>query len=413
MSRTGWKRLQQLTRCVAGWDWFWWIAGVAGILAIGICLSWRFWEDLHGDEESLSTTVRNLGLVIGGVIAILLAVWRSHVAARQADTAQRGLLNERYQKGAEMLGNDVLSVRLGGIFTLDCLAIEHPEQYHIQIMKLFCAFVRHPTAYDCIEVKQDDVETEPNIEEKQRDLNPQLREDVQAVITCIGTREEAGLALERKANFVLDLNGAGLSWAQLSGANLARADLSHANLRHSNFFSTRLQAADLSEPFPSGPNQPQARLQIRTEMTSAMSKTIDFSSVHGLRANLSRARLQGANLSGAVLPGADLSGALLLKANLSKAFLSHVNLFKAVLIGADLSKAFLLSANLSGAQLAQGNLSGAILSDAKLYGANLFLASLQGADLSGAVLVKADAQYLATGITQEQLDLRCTDFGGQ
>ena len=100
-------------RCVTGWDGLWWIVVGACILVIGIILSWCYWDVLHGCQESVSATVRNMGVVIGGVIAIVLAVWRSMVAERQADTAQQGLLNERYQKGAEMLGSDLLSVRAG------------------------------------------------------------------------------------------------------------------------------------------------------------------------------------------------------------------------------------------------------------------------------------------------------------
>ena len=45
-----------------------------------------------------------------------------------------------------MLGSEVLSVRLGGIYALQRLAEEWPDQYHIQIMRLFCAFVRLPTS---------------------------------------------------------------------------------------------------------------------------------------------------------------------------------------------------------------------------------------------------------------------------
>ena len=30
-------------------------------------------------------------------------------------------------------------------YALQRLAEEHPERYHIQIMRLFCAFVRNPT----------------------------------------------------------------------------------------------------------------------------------------------------------------------------------------------------------------------------------------------------------------------------
>ena len=92
--------------------------------------------------------------------ALPLAIWRGLVAdrqasasqqqaseaQRQAETAQGVLLNERYQTGAEMLGNETLSVRLGGIYALQRLAEEYPHQYHLQVMRLFCAFVRNPTA---------------------------------------------------------------------------------------------------------------------------------------------------------------------------------------------------------------------------------------------------------------------------
>ena len=98
--------------------------------------------------ESGSTTVRNLGLLIAGLIALPLAIWRSWVAQRQADTAQHNLLNERYRQGAEMLDSEILSVRLGGIYALQRLAADNPKHYHIQIMQLLCAFVRHPPAVE-------------------------------------------------------------------------------------------------------------------------------------------------------------------------------------------------------------------------------------------------------------------------
>ena len=144
MSSISEKRFLRLILCVARREGFWWGAGIAALLTTGILLSWVYWEDLRGDHESLSTTIRNLAFVIGGIIAIVLAVWRSVVAERQANTAQRSLLNERYQKGAEMLGNDVLSVRLGGVYALQRLAEEDSKQYHIQVMRLFCAFVSDP-----------------------------------------------------------------------------------------------------------------------------------------------------------------------------------------------------------------------------------------------------------------------------
>ena len=66
-------------------------------------------QDWLSNLESWSTIIRNFGLVIAAVIALWFAKKRIVVSDRQAETAQRGLLNERYQKGAEMLGSRVLS----------------------------------------------------------------------------------------------------------------------------------------------------------------------------------------------------------------------------------------------------------------------------------------------------------------
>ena len=93
--------------------------------------------------ESGSTTIRNLGFVIAGLVALPLAVWRARVADRQAEATQRqaetahdDLRNRRYQESAAMLGSDVLAVRMAGIYALERLAEDHPEKYHIEIMKL-------------------------------------------------------------------------------------------------------------------------------------------------------------------------------------------------------------------------------------------------------------------------------------
>ena len=43
-----------------------------------------------------------------------------------------------------MLGSESLSVRLAGIYSLEWLAKEDPEQYHIQIMQSFCSFATNP-----------------------------------------------------------------------------------------------------------------------------------------------------------------------------------------------------------------------------------------------------------------------------
>ena len=94
------------------------------VIAASAVISVLFWGQL-GADESLSSTIRYIVLAAAGAIALPLAFWRSitadsqsntalkqsatalslaDAALRQADTAHRGLVNERYQKGAEMLG---------------------------------------------------------------------------------------------------------------------------------------------------------------------------------------------------------------------------------------------------------------------------------------------------------------------
>ena len=96
--------------------------------------------------------LRNVGLLVGGVFAFVFAGWRAWVAERQAnaarrqaETADRGLLNDRHQKAVEMLGSGVLTVRLGGIYALQGLAEQQPEGYYVPVMQQLCSFVRHPT----------------------------------------------------------------------------------------------------------------------------------------------------------------------------------------------------------------------------------------------------------------------------
>ena len=170
---------------------------IAALLVVAGFFVWCFWEWLRMvplGYESGTATVRNLGLLVTAIIALPLAIWRSIVADRQAATARRqseiaahSLLNERYQKGAEMLGSTVLSVRLGGIYALQRLAEENPAQYHVPIIQLFCTFARNPT-------QREESQGKPKNQPSQESAR---REDVQAVMTAISRRSEAGRVYER------------------------------------------------------------------------------------------------------------------------------------------------------------------------------------------------------------------------
>ena len=293
------------------------------VLAAAVVLSVFLWEWLQtgpNGPESGSTTIRNLSFVTAGLIGLPLAIWRSLVSERQADaahrqaeTAQQDLLNERYQQGAEMLGSDALTVRLGGIYALQRLAAEHPSQYHIQIMQLLCAFACHSTS-------QQDRETES---ENLTNKISGLRIDVLAVVMAISSCHARQAKLESDAKFQLDLAGVNLSSGRLDGINLSGARLWGANLSGASLASVNLQSARLNG------------------------------------ANLSAARLHSADLSDATLSSADLSDARLFGANLSRARLNRANLSNARLRRSTLMQAELWRANLAGASLADANLTSA------------------------------------------------------
>ena len=328
------------------------VAGGLGVtVVVTIALAVILWEWLNGGDSG-STTVRNVALVLMGVIALPLALWRSVVADRQAKTAQQGLLNERYQKGAEMLGSNVLSVRLAGIYALQSLAAEH-QQYHIQIMSLFCAFGRLPTRDQSLEAEQAPV---------QPDAPLGIRQDVESVMEALGHRTETQKALERKENYRLDMRGAELSEAQIMGADLSNAMFHHSNLSGAHFSNT-----DLTDAFLVDANLSRAQFYevdfTRTGLVSA-----NFSDAMLQDATMVRLSLHNVNLSGANLGGAHLSGSLLQYATLAGAWLDHADLSGANFLRADLSHARLDKADLSGSQFLEANLAGANISEANISG---------------------------------------------
>ena len=286
-SRWDWIVRNKFVTCVIVW-----------LLVFGVVVVCRHWGWIV--TESGSTIIRNLGLVVGGLIAIGFGVWRGVVADRQAKasqdqakTSQRSLLNERYQRGAEMLGRPVLAVRLGGIYALRHLAEDAPKLYHVQIMRLLCAFVRNPP----VDKDRDDNARPTGTERKPNIKGYQVREDVQEAMTAIGTRSDTDVELEKKADppFLPDLSDAYLPFVWLHKANLTGADLTHARFYPEN-------------------------LTVQEQPKNAELLMAD-------------AYLQGANLSNAFLTGADLTCADL-----------SANLSNTVLVGANLTDAFLSKA---------------------------------------------------------------------
>ena len=299
-----------------------WISASAFSLVIGFVGLIVLWGWLSGGEfegepgsEPRSATIRNIGFIIAGLVTLPLLIWRGVVADkqalaaqrqadiaqqqvekaqqqvdtahRQAETAQQGLRNERYQKGADMLGSKVLSVRMGGIYALQRLAREHPEEYHIQIMRLLCAFVRRPTA-------DKDYETElyNNIRDKLHHNieGPVAREDVQDAMQAIGARSEKEVELEEDQKFQLDLSHARLRHMNLRDRSLTRrTNLTGAYLYNADLFDANLISVDLTNAWFRGANLSEAKLfdavLFKSDLMHARVSETVFDGVKGLTQN--------------------------------------------------------------------------------------------------------------------------------
>lgn len=132
-----------------------------------------------------------------------------------------------------MLGSDVLATRLGGIYALQGLAQDDPERYHVQILRLFCAFVKRPNENDY----------------ELRDQRDKVRDDVQAAMYAISACRQRSITLTYELNekYRPDFTGSDLRQADLASMNLSNADFPHADLSRAYLAHAKLGGSFLFE----------------------------------------------------------------------------------------------------------------------------------------------------------------------
>jgi hypothetical protein len=163
-----------------------------------------------------------LGALAGAVALYLL---RSSNRERREETRERELI-ERFTRAIDQLGHPALDVRLGGIYSLERLAREWPEN-HPPIVEILAAYVREHAQL-------------PARANGRREARRRPGTDVQASLTVLGRRV---LAYDNDAP--VGLAHTALAGATLTGAHLERAQLSGSNLEDADLFKAHLNAADL------------------------------------------------------------------------------------------------------------------------------------------------------------------------
>ena len=297
--------------------------------------------------ESGSATLRNIGLLIVAAIGMPFAIWRTMVAGKQAQIAQRSLRNERYQKAVEMLGNSVLSVRLGGIYALHQLAKEEPAHYHVQAMRLFSAFLRHPPALSTTDTDQ--MATLIEVAGQEAKSGTHVRRDIEDIFRTLGARTKEEIEVETKSGYELVIYEANLRGLKIRDVTEfkytldpkkgtltqherpRRENLSNVHFRRVDFSNVDLSFTNMSEGEFWDPTFVDARLE-ETDLSgtswdggtleAAMLSSADLSNANFLRVSMSGANMDRANLTGVVFQETDLSGATFRDANISGACFS-------------------------------------------------------------------------------------------
>ena len=330
-----WHWLRRLYAAVirSGWTWsVLTLVVIAMIIGLPIYVwGWRPVWDWLSDNETNGATIRNVGLVLAGIVAFPIAIWRGVVAQRQAKAAEQDLQNERYQTGAELLGHATLSARLGGVYALQQLDSEFPDRYHIPVMRLFCAFARHPTSDASLD--QQVVQRTQHTSYIGRELS--LRADVQAVMEVIALRDRRSIEIEMAdRNFRMSFHGANLHDLMLEDREMSDLGLIDANLTFATFSWTTFR---------------------NVEFWSCNLSFSRFASV-----DIEQTNWEHCNMEGAIFSNADLSNARLTECSLINANFKSANLTGVYFGGTDLAMVDFEDAELTGARFSHNGESSAL-----------------------------------------------------
>lgn len=272
------------------------------IIAILFFLGWRYsaWleiaEQLTPEDQITveNDALKTIAQVVGGSFFLFTAyfTWRStRTAEKNLAVSQEGQITDRLNKAiVNVSENDSLAKRLGGIYALERIAREYPEE-HWTIMEILTAYAReNPPPY----------EDQYPLQARKR-----LSTDTQAILTVLRRRRWQYEEWEKHTLNLREIyaSGGDLRGAYLRGADLRRADLRGCDLRGADLRKANLMGAHLLDADLRGADLREASL------TGAEITGVNFGGADLRGADLSAALFFGANFTGADLRGADVRGA--------------------------------------------------------------------------------------------------------
>lgn len=273
------------------------VAGTIGLLTALIgplaeLAGGEYVDNLKGKEraDAINAVRQTLLQASAGTIALIALA----VTAMTFFLNRRGQVTDRYMKAIGLIGSEKLGERIGGVYALEQVMRESPQD-HNTIIQVLAAFIRSNSPLN--QTEADNVEI-PVRQIRLANGWPMMaihaQADIQAALSVLGRRPE------RPERGMIDLQ-----MTNLKGANLVRGRFNDAvflgaDLRYSDLSGAQLNRADLSYCHLQG-----ARLY------KVSGNRASFHCANMRDSNIARANLDRADLSEADLAGADISWAIL------------------------------------------------------------------------------------------------------
>jgi hypothetical protein len=234
-----------------------WLAAKESLKLERDCLKLRYFWWLLANPKSQSFTLEIVKTFISafGIIATIsggIVLYLNYL------NAQERLISERFSKAIEQLGSQEEAVRLGGIYALERIATDSPQD-HWKIMEVLTSYIRQQSPLP-------EKRTEEELKKLQR-----VSIHVQAALTVIGRRNskqdprEKFLDLSSTNLYRADLKKVNLRQAYLLGAYLKQAYLENADLE-----GVSIEYASLQEAYLGGANLRRIHLGV---LVASMRKT--------------------------------------------------------------------------------------------------------------------------------------------
>jgi hypothetical protein len=245
--------------------------------------------------------------VFGGLIVIVSLLFTWGGMSQSQRNFEKGQHITRFSQAISFLGSNNTEQKIGGIYTLEQIAKESPEEYLGTVIEVLSAFVRNAEVDEIkVDVKKPEEKKGTKGDKKtpkgkrgrkqKKEDDYQLKPETQIAMTVLGRIRTEDNKKHWENLPGINLVGVKLRGVNITGANLTKAKLMEADLRDANLWRANFRGADLSQ----------------VNLTDAILMETDLFAANLILANLSDANLKDANLKDAYLIYTNLTDTMLI-----------------------------------------------------------------------------------------------------